>query len=185
LGLNRDDSSEFFETLSLAGGSAERHLPRILKAINVFFCPERDEDGQSLRLWGSQQYDGHAPRVLVSCYHVAREKFELLVPQLAPWLTGAIDYRPDHLLLLYKSGAKKIGLRIDRGLWRALSLAARGMPISLRSQQYSTALQAFINQLYRVEAKPRAMESIHIYNVGLGRVTRATVDRTNGVYVQQ
>lgn len=184
LGLQRDDNSTFFDALSTGSGSVDRLLPRVLKAINAFFCPERDEDGMSLRLWGSQQYDGHSPRVLVSCYQIAREKFELLVPKLAPWLTEAMDYRPDHLLLRYK-GAKSVGLRIDRGLWRALSLASRGMPLSLRSPQYATALQTFITQLYRLEGNPQPLENVFLYNIDLSRLTRVTVDRHKGVYVQQ
>jgi len=185
LGLQRDDNATFLDLLSSGGGTSERHLPRVLKAINAFFCPERDEDGMALRLWGSQQYDGHSPRVLVSCYQIPREKFQLLVPQLAPWLTGVMDYRPDHLLLRYKSDGGSVGLRIDRGLWRALGLASRGMPLSLRSPQYATALQTFITQLYRLEASPQTLENVFIYNIGLGRVTRVTIDRHNGVYVQQ
>ena len=158
----------------------------MLKSINAFFCPERDEDGLSLRLWGAQQYDGHSPRVLVSCYQVMRDKFELLVPKLAPWLTDAVEYRPDHLLLRYKGkGSQSVGLRIDRGLWRSLALASRGMPMSLRSPQYSAALQSFITQLYRLEGKPQPMENVFIYNIGLNRLTRVTVDRHSGVYAQQ
>ncbi len=186
LGLHRDDNASFFDALSTGGTGAERHLPRVLKAINSFFCPERDEDGLSLRLWGAQQYDGHSPRVLVSCYQVARDKFELLVPKLAPWLTDAMDYRPDHLLLRYRGkSAQPVGLRIDRGLWRALSLAARGMPMGLRSPQYAKSLQTFITQLYRLEANPQPVENVFIYNIGLNRLTRVTVDRHNGVYAQQ
>jgi len=185
LGLQRDDNAAFLELLRSGGNASDRHLPRVLKAINAFFCPERDEDGMTLRLWGSQQYDGHSPRVFVSCYQIPREKFELLVPKLAPWLTGAMDYRPDHLLLRYKGDGGSLGLRIDRGLWRALALASRGMPLSLRSPQYSVALQAFTTQLYRLEANPQTLEDAFIYNIGLGRVTRVTVDRHNGVYVQQ
>ena len=186
LGLHRDDNAEFFDALSIGDTSAERHLPRVLKSINAFFCPERDEDGLSLRLWGAQQYDGHSPRVLVSCYQVMRDKFELLVPKLAPWLTDAVEYRPDHLLLRYKGkGSQSVGLRIDRGLWRSLALASRGMPMSLRSPQYSAALQSFITQLYRLEGKPQPMENVFIYNIGLNRLTRVTVDRHSGVYAQQ
>ncbi|GDX92035.1 hypothetical protein LBMAG46_20420 [Planctomycetia bacterium] len=185
IGLQRDDNAAFLDLLSTGGNSLERHLPTVLKAINAFFCPERDEDGMTLRLWGSQQYDGHSPRVLVSCYQIPREKFQLQVPQLAPWLTGAMDYRPDHLLLRYKGDGGSVGLRINRGLWRALALALRGMPLSLRSPQYAVALQTFITQLYRLEANPQTIENAFIYNIGLGRVTRVTVDRHNGVYVRQ
>lgn len=184
LTLQRDDSWTFFDALSNGTDSADHLLPRVLKAINAFFCPERDEDGMSLRLWGAQQYDGHSPRVLVSCYQIAREKFELLIPKLAPWLTNAMDYRPDHLLLRY-NGVSPVGLRINRGLWRALSLASHGMPLSLRSPQYATALQTFITQLYHLEAKPQPVENVFVYNIGLNRLTRVTVDRDKGVYVQQ
>jgi hypothetical protein len=184
LGLPRDDNAAFYDVLRGGSATAELHLPRVLKAINTFFCPERDEDGLSLRLWGAQQYDGHSPRVLVSCYQVPKDKFDLQVPQLAPWLKGAMDYSPDHLLLRYKAKGQPFGLRIDRGLWRALALAARGLPISLRSPQYSKSLQTFITRLARLEATPQAVENVFVYNLGLSRLTRVTVDRHNGVYAQ-
>lgn len=185
LELQRDDNSAFLELLGSGGNASERYLPRVLKAINAFFCPERDEDGMALRLWGSQQYDCHSPRVLISCYQIPRERFKLLVPQLAPWLEGAMEYRPDHLLLRYEGDGGRVGLRIDRGLWRALALASRGMPLSLRSPQYAVALQTFITQLHRLEAKPQTLQDAFIYNIGQGRVSRLAVDRHNGVYVQQ
>lgn len=184
LGLHRDDNSAFFASLS-SGSSPERHLPAVLKAINSFYCPLRDEDGHYLRLWGAQQYDGHSPRVLISCYQIPKDRFELQVPKLAPWLTGAMDYRADHLLLRYTGKTPHpIGLRIDRGLWRALSLAAKGLPLSLRSPQYSQSLQTFITRLYRQEAAPQSLENAFIYNIAVNRVTRLVVDRHNGVYSQ-
>ena len=74
---------------------------------------------------------------------------------------------------------------MDRGFWRALSLAARGLPTSLRSPQYSQSLQTFITKLYRVEASPQQFENIYVYNVASGRPPmRVTVDRQNGVYIQ-
>jgi hypothetical protein len=184
LGLGRDDNSAFFGLLSSATPT-ERHLPTILKAINSFYCPLRDEDGHYLRLWGAQQYDGHSPRVLVSCYQIPKDKFELQIPKLAPWLVGAMDYRPDHLLLRYKGKSPEpIGLRIDRGLWRALALAARGLPLSLRSPQYSQSLQTFITKLYRLEGVPQTVENVFVYNIAANRISRVTVDRHNGVYSQ-
>lgn len=182
LALGRDDNAAFFTLLS-SGTPPERHLPNVLKAINSFYCPLRDEDGHYLRLWGAQQYDGHSPRILVSCYQIPKDRFELLIPKLAPWLVGAMDYRPDHLLLRYTGKASHpIGLRIDRGLWRALSLAARGLPLSLRSPQYSQALQTFITKLYRLEGAPQPLENVFVYNIAANRVTRVMVDRHNGVY---
>ncbi len=185
LSLNRDENATFFASVTNSSTGPDRQLPTVLKAINSFYCPDLTEDGQSLRLWGAQQYDGHSPHVLVSCYKIPKERFELQVPQLAPWLAEAMDYRPDHLLLRYKgTTTQPIGLRIERGLWRALSLAAKGLPISLRSPQYSRSLQTFVTKLYRVEATPQQFESVYIYNMGSGRPPmRVTVDRQNGVYI--
>jgi hypothetical protein len=185
LSLNRDDDAKFFEAVGSGGASTDRHLPRVLQAINAFFCPDKAEEGQSLRLWGAQQYDGHSPRVLVSCYQIPKDKFTLQVPKLAPWLDEAMAYRPDHLLLRYKGpSAKPVGLRIDRGLWRALSLAAKGLPIGLRSPEYSRSVQSFITQLYRIEAAPQAVENVYIYNLNSNRITRVMVDRHQGVYAR-
>jgi hypothetical protein len=185
LSLERDDDSVFFSALSKGATYTEQFLPRVLRAINAFFCPRLDEDGSALRLWGSQQYDTHSPRVLVSCYRVPREKFTLLVPKLAPWLEGAMDYRADHLFLRYKGKPNdNIGLRIDRGMWRALALAERGMPMSLRSPQYAKALQTFITRLYGREASPQLQEQVWSYNVGLDRLSSIKVDRDREVYAQ-
>ncbi|QEH36468.1 hypothetical protein OJF2_50320 [Aquisphaera giovannonii] len=185
LSLNRDDNSTFFASVNAGATGPERNLPAVLRAINSFYCPLRTEEGQYLRLWGSQQYDGHEPRVLVSCYQVPRDRFELQVPKLAPWLAEAMDHSPDHVLLRYKGKSDHpIGLRMDRGFWRALSLAARGLPTSLRSPQYSQSLQTFITKLYRVEATPQQFENIYVYNILSGRQPmRVTADRQNGVYI--
>ncbi len=183
--LHRDDDASFFQSVSGGPTGPDRYLPAVLKAINAFYCPERTEEGTCLRLWGAQQYDGHSPRVLVSCYQIPKEKFVLQVPKLAPWLADAMDYRPDHLLLRYTGkSSSPVGLRIDRGHWRALSLAARGLPVSLRSPQYSQSLQTFITRLYRIEATPQPVESVYIYSITHNRVTRVMVDRQNGMYVQ-
>jgi hypothetical protein len=171
----------------LAGGLAAvaRHLPTVLKAINTFYCPIRDEDGMSLRLWGAQHYDGHSPKVFASCYIISKDKFELQIPKLAPWLTDAIDYSADHLLLTYKgSDGERAKLRIDLGLWRALMLAGRGLPMGLRSPQYSQALRTFLSQLARTEGTPHNIETVFLYNVNTNRLTRVVVDRQNGVYAQ-
>lgn len=186
LALSRDDNASFFLSVSTGATGPERNLPAVLRSINSYYCPLRNEEGQYLRLWGAQQYDGHDSRVLVSCYQVPRERFELQMPKLAPWLSEAMDYRPDHLLLRYKAVSEHpIGLRMDRGFWRALSLASRGLPSSLRSPQYSQSLQTFITKLYRVEATPQQYENIYVYNIASGRPPmRLTVDRQNGVYIQ-
>jgi energy-coupling factor transporter ATP-binding protein EcfA2 len=185
LAVNRDDNATFFNSVSTGATSPDRYLPTVLKAINAFYCPERNEEGSCLRLWGAQQYDGHTPRVLVSCYQIPKEKFVLQVPKLAPWLADAMDYRPDHVLLRYTGkSTNPTGLRIDRGLWRALALAAKGLPMSLRSPQYSQSIQTFITKLYRIEAAPQPIETVYIYSLNHNRVTRVMVDRQNGVYVQ-
>jgi hypothetical protein len=186
LGLRREDGGASLAAV-IAGGAAgvERNLPAVLKAINIFFCPERHEDGMHLRLWGAQHYDGHTARVLASCYHISKDKFALQLPKLAPWLTEAVDYSPDHILLRYRGkSARPIGLRIDHGLWRALMLAGRGLPFSLRSPQHSQALQTFLARLYPLEATQQSLDNVYLFNVGSNRVSRVMVDRQNGVYAQ-
>jgi hypothetical protein len=69
-------------------------------------------------------------------------------------------------------------------LWRALSLAAKGLPIGLRSPEYSRSVQSFIKQLYRIEAAPQAVENVYIYNLNSNRITRVMVDRHQGVYAR-
>lgn len=183
LGLHRDDDSLFFRALDGGSTEAEKFLPQVLKAINLFYCPRVHEDGQSLRIWGSQIYDAHSPRVLVSCYRVQRERFELLVPKLAPWLDKAMDYRSDHLLLRYKDPANgRVALRVDRGMWRALALAERGMPMALRSPQYSKALQTFVARLYSKESVVQMQANVISYNTDIDRLIRVTVDRHTGAY---
>lgn len=186
LALRRDDSGTSLSAVISGGASGvERNLPTVLKAINTFFCRERHEDGTHLRLWGAQQYDGHTPRVLASCYQITKDRFELQIPKLAPWLIEAIDYTPDHILLRYKGkSAHPIGLRIDHGLWRALMLAGRGLPFGLRSPQYSQAIQTFLTRLYPFEATQQSLDHVYLFNIASNRVSKVMVDRQNGVYAQ-
>jgi len=171
----------------IAAGAAgiERNLPVVLKALNTFFCPERHEDGMHIRLWGAQHYDGHTPRVLASCYLISKDTFALQLPKLAPWLTEAIDYSPEHVLLRYKGKSPRpIGLRIDDGLWRALMLAGRGLPFSLRSPEYSQAIQTFLTRLYPLEATQQTLDNVYLFNLGSNRVSRVMIDRQNGTYAR-
>lgn len=184
LGGVQNDTTDFIEMTSGVAGT-DRQLPKVLRAINAFYCPKIEDDIGGLRLWGTQQYDGQAPRVLVSCHQVPIGRFELLRPRIAPWLSGAIAYRPDHLLLRYRApSGQTIGLRIDRGLWRALSLASRGLPMGLRSPQHSQALQTFTARLRRAEAAVSNFENLVIYSVGGNRTARVSVDRAMGAYTQ-
>ncbi len=186
LGLRREDSCASLSAVisgSIAG--VERNLPTVLKAINTFYCPDRHEDGMHLRLWGAQHYDGQTPRVLASCFQIPKDKFELQIPKLAPWLTEAIDYSPDHILLRYRGkSARPVRLRIDHGLWRALMLAGRGLPFGLRSPQYSQAVQTFLARLYQLEATQQPLDHVYLFNVRSNRVSQVMVDRQTGVYTQ-
>ena len=185
LGLQLRLNVHSFEDVASDPNKAEQYLPQLLKSINQFFCPTQHENGHCLRLWGAQQYDGHSPQVLASCYTVPKDKFELEVPRLNPWLTEAMEYRPDHLLLRYKGDfPHPIGLRIDRGLWRALTLTEQGLPMCLRSPQYSKLLQTFVTWLCRSEARNQPRECVFVYNADLGRLTQVWVDRKRKVYVQ-
>lgn len=182
---NEDGGSSLSSVIAAGAAGIERNLPAVLKALNTFFCPEHHEDGMHLRLWGAQHYDGHTPRVLASCYQVSKDKFALQLPKLAPWLTEALDYSPDHVLLRYKGKSPRpIGLRIDHGLWRALMLAGRGLPFSLRSPEYSQAIQTFLTRLYPLEATQQTLDNVYLFNLGNNRVSRVMVDRQNGTYAQ-
>jgi hypothetical protein len=185
LSFVEEDDRTFLDLLQADEASTDRFLPRVLQAINSFYCPELTEDGQALRLWGAQQYDEHSPKVLVSCYRILRDKFSLRLPKLAPWLAGVMEYQPDHLLLAYTGkSSTAIGLRVDRGLWRALMLASRGIPLGLRSPQYARSLQAFMTRLHRLEAKASALETAIIFNMARNQRMQVVVDRKKGRYVQ-
>ena len=179
---NQDDRA-FQELVTSQEGAEKKHLGTILQAINRFYCQTVQDEQDYLRLWGAQEYDTHTPPVLVSCYRVARQKFSLDTPQLAPWLRDAIDFKPGHILLRYRSNGGGADLRIDRGLWKALMLARRGIPMALRSPQYSQLLQAFMTRLHRYEAKPAEIQSALIFNVVRDRTHEVTIDRTKGRYI--
>jgi hypothetical protein len=186
LALRQEDGSSSLSNVIAAGAAGiERNLPVVLKALNIFFCPDRDEEGMHLRLWGAQHYDGRTPRVMASCYSIPKEKFALQLPKLAPWLTDAIEYSPDHVLLRYKEKSPRpVGLRINHGLWRALMLAGRGLPFSLRSPEYSQAIQTFLTRLYPLDTAHQALDNVYLFNLGSNRVSRVMVDHQNGTYAQ-
>jgi len=185
LSFIEEDDRTFLDLLKTDGASTDQFLPRVLEAINSFYCPELMEGGQVLRLWGAQHYDEHSPKVMVSCYRILRDKFSLQLPKLAPWLAGAMEYQPDHLLLAYTGkSSSAIGLRVDRGLWRALMLASRGMPLGLRSPQYARSLQAFTTRLHRMEAKASPLETAVIFNIARNQRSQVVIDRKKGQYVQ-
>lgn len=178
-----EDDLAFQELVTSRGDTEDKHLGTVLQAINRFYCQSLPDEQDFLRLWSAQEYDTHTPPVLISCYRVERSKFSLDTPQIAPWLGGALDFKPGHVLLRYKSRAGQVGLKIDRGLWRALMLARRGIPLGLRSPQYSQLLQAFMTKLHRVEAKPQQLQHALILNVARDRTNEITVDRSKARYI--
>jgi hypothetical protein len=177
-----EDDKIFNDLVSSERPAEQKYLGLILQAINRFYCQSIPNEQGFLRLWGSQEYDTHTPPILVSCYRVEKHKFSLEVPQLAPWLRQAIQYLPGHILLRYDGDSGRTGLKIDRPLWKALMLASRGIPMALRSPQYSQLLQGFMTRLHRYEAKPAEFQSALVFNVNRGRTHQITVDRTRGRY---
>jgi hypothetical protein len=183
LDLSYEDDRVFQELVSSKGDTDQKYLGTVLEAINRFYCQALPDEQEYLRLWGSQVYDTHTPPVLVSCYRVDRQKFSLDTPQLAPWLREAIEFKPGHLILRYRSEAGETGLRIDRGLWKALMLARRGIPMGLRSPQYSQLLQSLMTRLHRHEAQAVEIQNVVVFNSVRDRVHEVSVDRTKGRYI--
>lgn len=178
-----DDDAEFLRMLQ-SGGNVGSNLPRLLRAINRFFCPADDDEGEFLRLWVSQQYDCHPAHVAVSCFRISGDRFSLTLPKLAPWLAPAMEYQPDHLLLRYRhTGGSTASLRMDQGFWRALMLAGQGVPANLRSPQYAQALTTFLRKLHRYEAIPRDREQFVLYNHANHQRLQVIVDRQRRIYV--
>ena len=185
LEYTNEDERSFRNLLTSEGELDAQHLGTILQAINRFYCHSLTEDTSGLRLWGFQEYDTHSPPVLVSCYRIEKQKFSLKLPQLAPWLRDAIDFKAGHVLLQYGGISGKVGLKIDRGLWAALMLARRGIPMTLRSPQYSQLLQSFMTRLQRFEGGHHDLQNALVYNVARNRISEITVDRVRGRYVSQ
>jgi hypothetical protein len=186
--VRRDAGSSFLQILHNAGQNASAYLPAVIRAINAFFCPEYDEDGEQLRLWNSQRYDNLSPHVLVSTRRVPKDKFDLLVPRLPPWLDGAMDYQADHLYLRYKGttgdgNASSIGLRIDRELWSTLMKSKSGVPMAIRSVQHAQQLQTFIGRIQYHERNSASAAKALVYNIALTRVERLSVDCGERRYV--
>lgn len=177
------DDRDFLDLVRSDEENAERHLNRVLEAINSFYCPSLTEDGEALRLWASQQYDGHASRVLVSCYRVARQRFRLQLPKVAPSLENAIDFQADHVLLRYVDSSQPVGLRIGRGLWRALMLAGRGMPFALRSKEYAQSLESFLTEVRRSGGLDSRLQTVYLYDLDRRECRPYKVDRKSRQYI--
>ena len=189
LEVPRDATTGFFRVLRGAGQNPGAYLPTVIRAINSFFCPQRDEDGESLRLWNSQRYDNLPPHILVSTRAVPKDRFELLLPKLPPWLHSAMDYQPDHIYLHYKgaptgSVASSIGLRIDRAMWATLMKSVSGVPMAIRSVQHAQQLQTFIGRVQYHERSTATTVKALIYNIALTRVERLAIDSVERRYVE-
>lgn len=187
--VRRDAGSSFLQILKNSERNAAAYLSAVLRSINTFFCPEYDEDGEALRLWNSQRYDNLPPHVLVSTRRVSKDKFELLVPKLPPWLGEAMDYKADHLYLVYRGNAVgtragNVGLRIDRELWSTLMKSKSGVPMAIRSMQHAQQLQTFIGRIQYHERNTASTAKALVYNIALTRVERLGVDGEERRFVQ-
>lgn len=169
---------------ALAGAEAEREgtVRALVGLLNRFFDP-RDRSDAQLRLWTTHHYDARWAPTYLSARTVAIEHLRLSVPRLAPHVSAAFRYHPDHALLTASHGDRVVGtLRVDLQLYRALYDAQRGLPLALRSPEVTKRIELFFNSLGPALRTTRDIEDLHVKNFKTGADMQFKVDRRNRRY---
>jgi len=121
----------------------------IIGAINRCYCPTRFAGwNDALYLWIGHRYHEEPTISYIANQSISQNEFHLLVPRLPKRIQDTLEYRPDHFILQYTNGIKKvIRLRIDYPLYNTLEKINHGMPRHLVPERDINRLDMFMERL--------------------------------------
>ena len=142
------------------------HLSRIVEAINRCYFPHPfDGSRDKLCLWIGHRLDEQPTKTFVAGEYVPRERLGLLRPRPPGALRDAFDYLPDHVILGVSGPGRSPAaaeLRIDAGLFGALSEISDGLPRHLVNPAELNRLDTFIDRLRGLTPSP--LPEFLVYN---------------------
>lgn len=165
---------EFFNHRN-ARQNTEREKERILKLINGYFVPGSAERSE-LRLWLSHRYRSKSSLAVVSRGTLSNRELGLRWPQLHAEIRDAIDYRPDHTALEYRTpDGRYQRLRIDRSLYNTLSALDANIPYTLRDRDEEQQLLEFMESIQYHESFSATEGTVMIKDTETGSVDQVEV----------
>ena len=143
------------------------HLSRIVEAINRCYFPHPfDGSRDKLCLWIGHRLDEQPTKSFVAGEYVPRERLGILRPDPPGALRDAFNYLPDHVILgvfgRHGPAPVEAELRIDAGLFGALSEIFDGLPRHLVNPGELNRLDTFIDRLRGL--KPSPLPEFLVYN---------------------
>jgi len=170
-----DDDEGFRRFMESSDQEAMRHLIR--KLNRVFGAP----GDAGLRVWQCHRYGQSTRRVLYSALERPRREFEIARPRLSQRMADAFDLVRDHLLLRLRS-EPAASLRVDFGLYRALSLAERGAPVMALETSEARRLWQFMEALAG-PADPDEEAQLWVLDPLTRETMEVTVDRERRQFI--
>lgn len=131
----------------------------LIESINLAYCPELFPEMKTrLYLWIGHRFQEQPSHGHVSNQSLSESDLELSLPRLPARVAEAFDYQPDHLLLEYpQRSGRTVRLRVDYPLFVALEKLRQGLPRQLLPDRELNRLDAFLEQLRRVDV-PKSRE---------------------------
>ena len=166
--LDHRPHARFHEIVRSTDPDADaEHLSRIVEAINRCYFPHPfDGSRDKLCLWIGHRLDEQPTKSFVAGEYVPRERLDLLRPRPPGALRDVFDYLPDHVILGVSGRPGRppaaAELRIDAGLFGALSEISDGLPRHLVNPAELNRLDTFIDRLRGLTPSP--LPEFLVYN---------------------
>jgi hypothetical protein len=135
----------------------------LLESLNAAYCPVLFSEMRTrLYLWIGHRFHEQPSHGYVANQSISESELLLRRPRLPKRLEGAFEYQADHLLLEYPSGTgQAVRLKVDYPLFVALERLKQGFPRSLLPDRELNRVDAFIEQLRRLDVVKTREYFIH------------------------
>lgn len=177
--LYKNIDHAFRDHLQNPAVSREGRKENLLKLLNGYFVPGSSQQSD-LRLWLSHRYRSKSSLALISRTKVAKRNLRLRTPRLHLQIRDSIEYRPDHTVLEYTKGEETIRLRINQGLYQALSALDANVPYTLRSRDEEQQILDFMEEIEYWESYSEEQGEVSIKDTETGKLH--TIDVSDEVY---
>jgi hypothetical protein len=171
--LEPSDARAFLDILHEAATPDEVFKQKIIAAINRSYCPKQfDGSKQNLHLWIGHRFHEQPSRCFMANQSLPASAFDVFVPRLPRRLSGALTYRPDHLVLEHRAPEETCRLKIDYPLYATLTQIAAGFPRHLAAERDLNRLDAFMDELKSLNPeRKRQFVSFSSENRVVNRIT--------------
>jgi hypothetical protein len=163
LEIDGTPGGDFLKVLGRSGPLETTFKQTLIQSINASYSPVLSSEMTTrLYLWIGHRYHEQPSHGYIANQSISESGLELVRPRLPKRLVGAFDYQPDHLILQYPGVSNvPVRLRVDYHLFVALERLRQGLPRQLQPDRELNRVDAFIEQLRRLDISKTREFFIH------------------------